>query len=386
MRFPAFWVAPLSPCGLNTSQNGFLLEALLLSVEKMRAFLIKFCFYGVLFIMAFLALKYAVPFLMPFFLAFLIAFLLKPLIAWVTEKTKISRKTAAVLLLIAFYVLAGSLVTIIGSRIIVFCRNLFYALPRVYADVIEPTLGDMQQTLEYWVATLNPTLMDFVETAGESLASSLTSIVSAISSGALGVITNAASSLPSFLVKFFITIIASFFFTADYFQITSFLARQLPQGARDMLFTVKEKSVDILRSFLRAYAILMGLTFLEVFLGLTLLRVDYALLIALVTAVVDILPVLGTGTVMIPWGIAMLVTGNYPLGVGLLILYAVITVVRQMLEPRVVGHQIGLYPLVTLMCMFIGTYLFGAVGLFGVPILVTLLVHLNASGDIHLFK
>ena len=128
------------------------------------------------------------------------------------------------------------------------------------------------------------------------------------------------------------------------------------------------------------------LTFLEVFLGLTLLRVDYALLIALVTAVVDILPVLGTGTVMIPWGIAMLVTGNYPLGVGLLILYAVITVVRQMLEPRVVGHQIGLYPLVTLMCMFIGTYLFGAVGLFGVPILVTLLVHLNASGDIHLFK
>lgn len=357
-----------------------------MSVEKMRAFLIKFCFYGVICIMAFLALKYAVPFLMPFFLAFLIAFLLKPLIAWVTEKTKISRKTAAVLLLIAFYVLAGSLITVIGSRIIVICRDLFYALPRVYASAIAPALDNMQQTLEYWVATLNPTLMDFVETAGESLASSLTSIVSAVSSGALGLITNAASSLPSFLVKFFITIIASFFFTADYFQITSFLARQLPKSARDMLFTVKEKSVEILRSFVRAYAILMGLTFVEVFLGLTLLRVDYALLIALVTAVVDILPVLGTGTIMIPWGIAMLFTGNYPLGIGLLVLYGVITVVRQMLEPRVVGHQIGLYPLVTLMCMFIGTYLFGAVGLFGVPILVTLLVHLNESGDVHLFK
>jgi len=363
-----------------------LLEAWLLSVEKMRAFLIKFCFYGVIFVMAYLAFKYALPFLMPFFLAFCIAFLLKPLTAWVTQRTKISRKTASVLLLIAFYVLAASLITVIGSRIIVFCRNMFYALPRIYATSIEPALNDLQQTIEYWVVSLNPTLKEFIETAGESLTSSLTSIVSAVSSGALGFVTDAASSLPSVLVKFFITIIASFFFTADYFQITSFLARQVPKPARDMLFTVKEKCVEILRSFLRAYAMLMGLTFVEVLIGLLLLRVDYALLIALVTAVVDILPVLGTGTILIPWGVVMLIQGNFPLGIGLLVLYAVITVVRQMLEPRVVGQQIGLYPLVTLMCMFIGTYLFGAVGLFGLPILVTLLVHLNASGEIHLFK
>ena len=113
---------------------------------------------------------------------------------------------------------------------------------------------------------------------------------------------------------------------------------------------------------------------------------DYALLIALLTAIVDILPVLGTGTVRIPWAAAMLILGNFPLGIGLLILYAIITVVRQMLEPRVVGKQIGLYPLVTLVCMFVGTYLFGFVGLFGLPIIATVLVQLNQSGDIHLFK
>jgi len=195
-----------------------------------------------------------------------------------------------------------------------------------------------------------------------------------------------AGSVPSFLVKFIITIVASFFFVSDYYAITSFLARQLPQKARDMLFKVKEKGVDVIFKFGRAYAILLSITFVELLIGFSLLRVDYALLIALLTAIVDILPVLGTGTVLIPWAAAMLILGNFPLGIGLLILYAIITVVRQMLEPRVVGKQIGLYPLVTLVCMFVGTYLFGFVGLFGLPIIATVLVQLNQSGDIHLFK
>ena len=82
----------------------------------------------------------------------------------------------------------------------------------------------------------------------------------------------------------------------------------------------------------------------------------------------------------------MLILGNFPLGIGLLILYAIITVVRQMLEQRGVGKQIGLYPLVTLVCMFVGTHLFGFIGLFGLPIIATVLVQLNQSGDIHLFK
>ena len=111
---------------------------------------------------------------------------------------------------------------------------------------------------------------------------------------------------------------------------------------------VKEKGVDGIFKFGRAYAILLSITFVELLIGFSLLRVDYALRSALLTAMVDSLPVLGTGTVLIPWAAAMLILGNCPLGIGLLMLYAIITVVRQMLEPRVVGKQIGLYPLVTL--------------------------------------
>lgn len=166
-----------------------------------------------------------------------------------TQKTKLGRKPVSVLLLIAFYVLAAALITVLGTRLVIFCRDIFYALPQVYDTVVAPALNSLQDTLENWVMALNPTLTDFVESAGNSLSSSLSSMVTAISTGALSAVTNVAGSVPSFLVKFIITIVASFFFVSDYYAITSFLARQLPQKARDMLFKVKEKGVDVIFKF-----------------------------------------------------------------------------------------------------------------------------------------
>ena len=112
-----------------------------------------------------------------------------------------------------------------------------------------------------------------------------------------------------------------------------------------MLFRIKQNGVDTLLKFARAYAILLGLTFVELSIGLSLLGIKNAILIALGTAVVDILPVLGTGTILIPWALYQLFSGSVGQGIGLLAIYGIITVVRQALEPRVVGRQIGLYPL-----------------------------------------
>ncbi len=357
-----------------------------MTIEKMKNFLIRFLFYGVILLLTYAVLKYALPFLTPFFVAFCIALLLKPAINWVVQKTKLGRKPVAILLLATFYILVGLLLAVAGTRIALFFRDVFHMLPRLYDTVLLPALEQVQAIVESWVNTLDPALTEGFARVGESISASLSAIASSLSGWALGLVTGAAGSVPEMLVKFFITIIASFFFVSDYYTITSFLTRQFSQKTRDLIFKIERKCFGVLRSFARAYGILLSLTFLEMFIGLSLLRVDYALLIALVTALVDILPVLGTGTVLIPWAIGSLILGNFPLGIGLLVLYGIITVVRQMLEPHVVGKQIGLYPLVTLLCMFVGTYLFGFWGLFGMPILVTLLVQLNADGDIHLFK
>ena len=137
---------------------------------------------------------------------------------------------------------------------------------------------------------------------------------------------------------------------------------------------------------IRSYALIMSITFMELFLGLSLFGVEYALLIALCIAVFDILPVLGTGGIMIPWAVITAILGDYPMALKLFGLYIFITIVRNIIEPKIVGSQIGLHPVVTLVSMFAGVQLFGVVGLFGFPIGLSLLMHLNRTGTIKIFK
>ena len=133
---------------------------------------------------------------------------------------------------------------------------------------------------------------------------------------------------------------------------------------------------------IRSYALIMSITFVELSVGLTLIGVNRAILVALLIAIFDILPVLGTGGIMIPWVILSALGGDLPHAFALLVLYVIITVIRNIIEPRIVGAQIGLHPVLTLMSMFVGNHLFGIVGLFGLPILLSLLRYLNDNGTI----
>jgi len=130
----------------------------------------------------------------------------------------------------------------------------------------------------------------------------------------------------------------------------------------------------------------MVVTFIELAVGLSLLSVDRAITIAALIAVIDILPVLGTGGVVVPWIIVELIKGNIPFAVGLVVLYLVIIIVRNILEPKLVGNQIGLHPLVMLMCMYVGLKIFGIIGIFVLPVAVVILNHLHDNDKIHFFK
>ena len=117
-----------------------------------------------------------------------------------------------------------------------------------------------------------------------------------------------------------------------------------------------------------------------------MIGVNRSLLIAFLISVFDVLPVLGTGGIMIPWTILTALQGNYPLSAGLLTVYLIITVIRNIIEPKIVGSQIGLHPVVTLSSMFVGAQLFGVLGLFGFPIGLSLLRHLNDNGTLRVYK
>lgn len=354
--------------------------------EKMRAFIIKFLYILIWTGLIYCALKYALPLFMPFVLAFIIAFLLKPLINLITSKTPFGRKPVAVVVLTLVYLIAGGLLVLLGSRLFVFLADWFGRLPNYYRNTIEPAIGSFSSFFDNFFAGLDPSLNSFLDMAGESLSNAISNIVSAVSSGAVDMLTNLAGGIPWFVAAFVLTVIASFFFVVDYYTITSFITKQMPKRVFDLFFLIKDFVVNTLFRFARAYGIIIFITFAEIFAGLLVLGLKPALPIAILTALVDILPVLGTGTIMLPWAVYLMITGQWFQGIGLVVLYIAITFIRQIIEPRIVGRQIGLYPLLTLICMFIGARLFGFWGLFGFPITLVVIIHLNRVGEIRLFK
>ena len=135
-----------------------------------------------------------------------------------------------------------------------------------------------------------------------------------------------------------------------------------------------------------AYGKIMLLTFFELTIGLHILGIENALVIAFLIAIFDVLPVLGTGGIMLPWILISFLNNQVKTGVGLLILYLVITVIRNIIEPKIVGKQIGLHPLLMLMCMYLGARLFGFLGIFILPILILIVQNLNDTGIIHIYN
>jgi predicted PurR-regulated permease PerM len=148
----------------------------------------------------------------------------------------------------------------------------------------------------------------------------------------------------------------------------------------------KDEAWAVCVRILLSYVIIFAMTYAELAIGLSLLQIPGALVIALGIAALDILPVLGTGTVLIPWFLLAFAVGRLSVGIGILILYLVITVVRNLAEPKLVGEQMGLSPVVMLPCMLAGYELFGFAGLFGVPLFVSVLRKLNDRGVICIFR
>ena len=280
--------------------------------------------------------------------------------------------------------------------------GLMAIVSRFYAVVDYPDedIGDLQREdmldtlrrsedrLEELLAKLDPSLMSALQELQSQLLNMLWQLVSSLSVvlvGGVSIATSFATSLPGFLIRLLLMVISTFFIAVDYQKIVRFCLGCLQGSTRNLVLQVKAYVVGTLFVCIRSYALIMSITFVELSVGLTLIGVNRAILVALLIAIFDILPVLGTGGIMIPWVILSALGGDLPHAFALLVLYVIITVIRNIIEPRIVGAQIGLHPVLTLMSMFVGNHLFGIVGLFGLPILLSLLRYLNDNGTISLF-
>ena len=353
-----------------------------MDIQKQKNFIIKFTYVVLITSIVYIVLKFLLPLLMPFVISFIIASILRPIIRLITNNTNLNRTLISIVILLVFYGLCIFLLVSFGVKIFASVSDVFFRLPEIYKSSIQPTLNTLFSKIDASTPNVNLALI----LGWDNISQSMMSLVASISTNALNAIASIASKTPAFMLKLIITLIASFFFTFDYQKIVNFILKQFPEKSQFMIINIKNSSINALLKLLKAYAILLSVTFIELLIGLTILKVENAFTISIIIALVDILPVLGTGSILTPWMIISLINGNINLAIGLLILYIIITVVRQILEPKVVGHQIGLYPLITLMCMFVGAQLFGIAGLFGFAIAATIIKNLHDNGIITAFK
>ncbi|CAM4160984.1 sporulation integral membrane protein YtvI [Erysipelothrix inopinata] len=354
-------------------------------MEKRKSFIINVIYFILVLGIAGIGTYFAFSYLMPFIIGFLIAFILRPVIYKLTRHFG-NKKWISLLVIFLFYILIGFAVFWISIAAISGIEKFAVKLPGFYNNTLAPSLANLFDGFDGVFSSSDPNIASTVQEITAVLTANVKNIVQGLSTGALNFITKVISSVPSLLISTLIAIISSFFFTTDYRNIVNNIFNVIPEKRRQLVLDIKDGLVGTIGKYLQAYAKLMSLTFVELSLGLWLVGITNPIGTAFIIAIVDILPVLGTGTVMIPWFIIELILGNFTRGIALAVIYVLITVVRNVLEPKIVGEQIGLHPLATLILIYVGMKLFGFAGLFGLPIGVTIVKTLHDEGKIQFFR
>jgi sporulation integral membrane protein YtvI len=329
-------------------------------------------------LLVWLSVRFLLPILLPFALAVLLALIAEPLVGFFYKKAKLPRAVATgigmtmtlVLFILAIMVLISLLLRELGM------------LAGVVPD-LEDTAMQGMESLQVWltgIADRTPkNLQPIVRRGVDGMFSDGTAIIDRISARLLGLASSILSKLPDSVLGFGTWLLAGYMISAKLPRIRSWLSDHLPPRWRENYLPALKNLKHAIFGWLVAQGKLMGITFLILTAGFFILQISYAPLWAALISLVDALPVLGTGMVLVPWGLVCFLQGDSIRAVGLLGIYAVALLVRQVLEPRFVGKHLGLDPLVTLLAMYAGYRLFGLGGMILSPLFAVTVTQLFAT-------
>lgn len=349
-----------------------------MTTEKRRKFLIDIAFYAVIIAIVYVAFKFLSVYLLPFVIGILVSFFVQKPVKAICKRSKVIKKgPLTIVFVVGAYLLLVAVLVLLIYLIYHWLSGIVNMLPGILPDILE-VFEDLSTSLSQALKNLPAAVTDYLNTLPEKLVSTITSLGLALSDFALG----AVSKIPSFLISTVVTVVASCYIAHEYDKIILLAKRYIPKKAWNIVLDVKDTFFTNIFKMLKGYMLLMLITFTELSIGLLILGQSNAILLAAIICIIDILPVLGTGAVVIPWAIICLFTGDIWKAIGLLIMYVIITVIRNFLEPKVIGNQVGLHPLITLLSMFCGLKLMGFVGLFAFPLTLIVINDLIKRGKI----
>lgn len=362
------------------------------AVEKRRSFVITFIYLAIFISLYCFLIKYAMGYIFPFVFAAVLSVYLQPVVRWFTKKLKLKTHGFISTILVLLMVV-GVVGVLVGAGYVLFIelKDFFTYLSAnissiddivlIFKDTAMNLVGKLPSGMR---ASVGGYVTDFFANIGSGETEVDLSSLSAPLSGAWSIV----KGIPSFIVSIVVTIISCVFMTSEYDKVRDMILEMCSEETGAKLINAKRTVTTGIGKLVKAYAILMLITFTEVFLGLNLMKLigiydgGYIAIIAFVTCIVDIVPVLGTGTVVIPWAVYSFITGNFAMGIALMLLYALVTVIRQVVEPKLVANQVGLPSIITIMAMFLGGRVLGAVGILAVPLTVIVLKLMYDEGII----
>ena len=313
------------------------------------------------------AARWLLPWSAPFLIALALAALLEPAAAGLSRKG-LPRPLASGLCLLGLLGAAAGLAWLLLRQLFREISALSLRLPEL-ARTLSAALERWDALGAAYLARAPAEVSVWLDRALTGAEESVLRLPVALSQRFLQLLPALAAAAPGALLFAVTSVIGAYFISASYPELLHLAARWLPERYLYKARRLRRELRRTLGRWLRAQAALWAITFALLAAAFALLRVDYALLLALVTALIDALPVLGTGTVLLPWALWLLLTGNAPLGVGLALTYAGVTVTRQSVQAKLLGDQLGLHPLATLGAIWLGFRVWGVAGMIVFPLL-----------------
>lgn len=338
--------------------------------QSRKNFLINTFYFVTIAAIIFVFCKFMLVFLLPFVVGGAVAWLVQEPADFISSKLKIKHSVAAGTLALAVFAGIAALIFFICFKAVGAAVNFFEEIG-ANTDVLTSFFYNLKNSAASFFERLPKKFTDFLSVFYEDAVNRLVTTLTSMISSAAGYTVKHA---PQFLLSCVVAAASSCYIAADYRKLIKFVRGLCGNKIYSNLLKIKNILVNSVFKFAKGYLIILGITFTELFLGFTVLKIKYALLLAAVIAVIDILPVLGTGTVLIPWAAAEFILANTAKGAGLAVLYLIITAVRNFAEPKIIGKQIGIKPLFTLLAMFVGIKLFGIAGIFILPITLIVVI------------
>lgn len=325
------------------------------------------------------ALFYVLGLFAPFIIAYIISLAVNPLAQRLQSKFKLPKElTAIIVVVLTVGILGGAIVGVVW-KFVSELKSIYLQFPEIYQSASESVERVIHNLSDFYNA-LPVDMRDMIDTIGERLQDGISGFLDDNYKPVVSGAGNVAKSLPSVFISIIVFILSLYFMISNPQTVEMIVNKIVPRKMRDGMAKVWGEIKKYLGGYVKAQLIIMSISFVIVFIGLSILRVQYAMLIALGIALLDALPFFGSGAVLIPWAVVSFISADIKMGIGMIIIYLSVIFTRQMVEPKIVSSNIGINPLFTLMSMYVGYKIFSIGGMILGPVTLMLVVSFYKAG------